>query len=373
MYSIVLILTLIIISGLIAYIGDLTGFRVGKKKITIFGLRPRRTAILIAILTGVIISILTITILSILSKDVRTALFGLEELRQKQGELTEEIITKNALLIETRQKLSEKTLELEELEKQYQQLNSQIESQTAQLESLREIGQELTIERDNLQEEIVELQEAVKVLYSGINWLRSGDIIIDQGEEIAMTIIKAETVEKEIEQSLFNLLNRATAKVIELGAAPDEKSGQVLIVSQKEFDDTIKNISQRKEELIIRLIAAMNVIRGEAVIANFSLLENKLVFHKNEVLLVEEIPATKDPKEAENRLFAILRKVNLKAVQEGIIPEPRTSLVGTISAVNLFEMVRDVVQSDTAIQVKVTALNDTWTTGPFKVIMEISD
>ena len=120
MYSLILILTLIIISGLIAYIGDLTGFRVGKKKITIFGLRPRRTAILIAILTGIIISILTITILSILSKDVRTALFGLEELRQKQGELTEEINTKNTLLIETRQELSEKTLELEELEKQYQ-------------------------------------------------------------------------------------------------------------------------------------------------------------------------------------------------------------------------------------------------------------
>ncbi len=373
MYSIVLILTLIIISGLIAYIGDLTGFRVGKKKITIFGLRPRRTAILIAILTGIIISILTITILSILSKDVRTALFGLEELRQKQGELTEEIITKNALLIETRQKLSEKTLELEELEKQYQQLNSQIESQTAQLESLREIGQELIIERDNLQEEIVELQEAVKVLYSGISWLRSGDIIIDQGEEIAMTIIKAETAEKEVEQSLFSLLSQATAKVIELGAAPDENSGQVLIISKKEFDDTMQNISQSKEELIVRLIAAMNVIEGEAVIANFSLLENKLVFHKNEVLLVEEIPVTKDPKEAENRLFALLRKVNLKAVQEGIIPEPRTSLVGTISAVNLFEMVQDVVQSDIAIQVKVTAFNDTWTTGPLKVIMEVSN
>ena len=97
MYSIVLILTLIIISGLIAYIGDLTGFRVGKKKITIFVLRPRRTAILIAILTGIIISILTITILSILSKDVRTALFGMEELRRRQSELTEEINIRNTL------------------------------------------------------------------------------------------------------------------------------------------------------------------------------------------------------------------------------------------------------------------------------------
>ena len=186
-----------------------------------------------------------------------------------------------------------------------------------------------------------------------------------------MTIIKAETDENHIEQSIFSLLSQATKKVIELGAAPDENSGQVLVISKKEFDDTIQKISQSKEELIVRLIAFMNVIKGEVVIANFSLLENKLVFHENEVLLVEEIQAIKDPKEAENRLFAILRKVNIKAVQEGIIPEPRTSLVGTISAVNLFEMVRDIVQSDSVMQIKVSALSDTWTTGPFKVVMEL--
>jgi len=44
--------------------------------------------------------------------------------------------------------------------------------------------------------------------------------------------------------------------------------------------------------------------------------------------------------------------------------------VGTISAVNLFEMVRDIVQSETSMLIRVIAINDTWTTGPFKVRME---
>ncbi|MBN1617952.1 hypothetical protein JW887_01245, partial [Candidatus Dojkabacteria bacterium] len=61
---------------------------------------------------------------------------------------------------------------------------------------------------------------------------------------------------------------------------------------------------------------------------------------------------------------------NLQAVQEGIIPEPRTSLVGSISAVNLFEMVRSIVQSDTGMKIKVISLEDTWTTGSFRVKME---
>jgi len=90
-------------------------------------------------------------------------------------------------------------------------------------------------------------------------------------------------------------------------------------------------------------------------------------------VLVEKIPVINNPSEVEDTLFSILRKVNLKAVQEGIIPEPRTSLVGTISAVNLFEMVRDIVQSESMMQIKVIALDDTWTTGPFKVRMEVEE
>ena len=370
MYSIVLILTLILISGAIAYIGDLTGFRVGKKKISIFGWRPHRTAVFITILTGIIISILTISILSMLSNDVRTALFGLDELRQRQYELTQEIKIRNVMIEDARRELEEKTLELEELEENFSILNKQIELQTWQLESLINTRQRLTEERDNLQGEIVELEETIKALYSGISWLRSGDIIIDQGEEIAMTIIRGGGAKEEIEQELFTLLTQATGKVLELGAEPDEITGQVLIISRKEFDDIIDKINQSQEELIIRILASMNVIRGEVVIANFAILENRLIFHKDEVILVEEIPAIKIPKEAEDKLFSILRKVNLKAVQEGVIPEPRTSLVGTISAVNLFEMVRDIVQSETGMEIRIIALNDTWTSGPFKVRME---
>jgi len=274
------------------------------------------------------------------------------------------------MLEDTRKELEEKTVELNKLEEEFQRLNKQIELQTAQLDSLLETRQKLTEERDSLQQEIVELQETVKALYSGISWLRSGDIIIDQGEEIAMTIIKGGIPEEQVEQELISLLNQANRKVLELGAEPDEKTGQILIISKREYDEVVQKIQQSDSELIVRLLAAMNVIRGEMVLANFAILENKLVFTENEIILVEEIPVINDAKEAENRLFSILRKVNLKAVQEGIIPEPRTSLVGTISAVNLFEMVRTIVQSETALQIKVIALDDTWTTGPLRVRME---
>ena len=371
MYSIILIVTLIIVSGIIAYIGDLTGFRIGKKKISIFGLRPHRTAVFITIITGIVISILTISILSILSNDVRTALFGLDELRDRQYELSREIQSLNIQLTETQEALTSKTEDLEQLEEEYQRLNNQINTQTQQLESLMEIRENLTKERDSLQQEITELEETVQGLSSGIRWLRSGDIILDQGEEIAMAIIQGGQTEEEIEQEIVCLLTQATRTVLEAGAEQDEESGQVLIVSRSEYEDIIQKIKESETSLVVRLLASMNVIRGEMVLADISVLENRLIFEKDEVVLMEEVPVINEPSEAEDRLFSILRKVNLRAVQEGIIPESQTSLVGTISAVNLFETVRTIAQSDTGMLLKVIAIDDTWTTGPFKVRMEV--
>ena len=50
------VLFLLAVCGLIAYIGDLLGRRMGKKRLSAFGLRPKHTAILFTIVTGVLIA-----------------------------------------------------------------------------------------------------------------------------------------------------------------------------------------------------------------------------------------------------------------------------------------------------------------------------
>ena len=46
MYGVLLILVLVITGGAIAFIGDRLGSKVGKKKLSLFGLRPRHTSII---------------------------------------------------------------------------------------------------------------------------------------------------------------------------------------------------------------------------------------------------------------------------------------------------------------------------------------
>jgi len=57
----IVILLLLALCGFIAYIGDLLGRRLGKKRLTIFGLRPKHTAILLTVVTGVLIAGFTFT------------------------------------------------------------------------------------------------------------------------------------------------------------------------------------------------------------------------------------------------------------------------------------------------------------------------
>ena len=76
-----LIVVLVLTGGVIAFIGDRLGSKVGKKKLSLFGLRPRHTSILVTIITGILITTVTFGILAIASKDVRTALFGMNKLK----------------------------------------------------------------------------------------------------------------------------------------------------------------------------------------------------------------------------------------------------------------------------------------------------
>ena len=53
MFGLSLIFIIAITGGIIAFFGDRIGTRVGKRRMTLWGLRPRYTSIIITILTGV--------------------------------------------------------------------------------------------------------------------------------------------------------------------------------------------------------------------------------------------------------------------------------------------------------------------------------
>ncbi len=370
MYSLILIFTVIIISGLIAFIGDWVGLKIGKKRVSIFGLRPHHTAIVITVISGILIAIITITMLAISSNDVRTALFGMEELKAKLSNLSQEVESSNIQLSSTKEDLKKKTTQLQEMDEKYQKLSEDIKNKTSQLEELLIIREGLIEEKDKLDKEVEELNATIKALYSGITWIREGEVILGSDEQIALTIIQGQRSIEEIKEELIKFLNEASNKVLAMGAKKYERTNQVFIISQEEFESIAQKIYDTDKEMIVRLLSSINVVKGEPIVAHFSILENKLVFKIDEEIISEEIKSSKVAGEVEKELLSLLRKVNILAVEKGIIPNPKTSFVGTVSAVNLYDTVKNIIESGTTMKVSIISVYDTWSTGPLRVRME---
>ncbi len=370
MYSLILVFTLIVISGLIAFVGDWVGLKIGKKRVTIFGLRPHYTAIFITIISGILITIITVTILAVSSNDVRTALFGMEELKEKLSYLSREVELRNTQLSTTKEDLKEKTTQLQEMEEKYQKLSEDIKNKTSQMEELLIIREGLIEEKEKLDKEVEELNAAIKALYSGIAWIREGEVIFGSDEQIAITIIQGQRPIEEIKEELFRFLNEASNKALAMGAKKYERTNQVFIIAQDEFEDIAQKIYDSDKEIIVRLLSSINVVEGEPIVAHFKTLENKLVFKIDEEIISEEIESLEVPGEVEKKLLSLLRKVNILAVEKGIIPDPKTSFVGTVSAVNLYDTVKTIVESSTTMKVSIISVYDTWSTGPLRVRME---
>ncbi|MBM3450818.1 MAG: DUF3084 domain-containing protein [Armatimonadetes bacterium] len=77
--GLLLVPLLLLVSGVIAYVGNVVGRRIGKRRLSLFGLRPRTTAQIITVLTGVVINLVTLGAVLTFSSDARVALFDLRE------------------------------------------------------------------------------------------------------------------------------------------------------------------------------------------------------------------------------------------------------------------------------------------------------
>jgi hypothetical protein len=75
------------IAGAVAYVGDRVGHQVGRRRLSLFGIRPRYTSTIVAIATGVIIALVVSLTAIFASQEVKTAFFKLNSINQQITEL----------------------------------------------------------------------------------------------------------------------------------------------------------------------------------------------------------------------------------------------------------------------------------------------
>src|SRR3974390_380047 len=81
------VIIIMLVAGFIAYVGDRVGHQVGRRRLTLFNLRPRHTSTIVAVATGMLIAMLVTLIALAASEYVQTALFRIGDLNQQMREL----------------------------------------------------------------------------------------------------------------------------------------------------------------------------------------------------------------------------------------------------------------------------------------------
>ncbi len=402
MYGITLIGVLVILGGVIAYIGDKIGMTVGKKRLTLFGLRPKHTSILVTIITGIVISTLSLTVLTLASQDVRTALFGMEELKtqlvslaravdekdeeledvqDKYDGLTREIAAKEDRLVDLQHELEELVAERQEYMERLEGKRGELDEARTAIESLSETRdelesrvEELTAQRGELQKQITELTQAKEYYEESLVRVRTEDIIFQPREELASVVIRGGEDER-IRSGMRELMEDAMQHSLMRGARPETDGGSPIRLREyelKQTNDILETLDG--QEIIVRLVATSNTVRGEPVNVRFELHENKLVFSEGEAIASVTIDGSKSSSEIQNILLSeLLLDVNHKAQDRGMLHKSIGGEVGELSPTDFFDIVEEILDREGPVEVTAYAAHDAWTKPPLNIELIISD
>lgn len=378
MEGIILIAVIAVMGGVIAYIGDELGSKIGKKRISMFDLRPKHTSILMTIVTGMLIAALTIATMSYLSNDVRTALFGMEQLKDELRQLGDSVQVKNKEIEFTQDMLQEKNKALLQvdatisaLEKEKLQMESDLTKAKETVQQVEKQLQEATRTKVGLQEEIDQLNQTAERLREGLVNIREGQIIYRAGEVVGRGVLKADSNEAVNQQELSKFLsNLNTELVSKLGL--ENKALQVLYMPEDTTREILAKMRQLKgQQVNIRLLAVGNLVYGDPIVVRAEVLQNKKIYSRGEVIY-SKIVDMRD-KNAHELLVRVLGEINAEAVTKGVVPDPITGTVGNLSIVEIVNLSNEIQKYKNAtVRITVKAKQDIYVSDLLTIDVDIS-
>ncbi len=374
-----LLFTIAIMGGAIAFIGDKLGSKVGKAKMSIFGLRPKHTSIIMTIVTGILISVLTLGVLSLASENVRIALFGMEQLKTEMAQLTDDVAKKNAELEAGKKELAEKAeavnsmleevraareamgAELISVQEAYKTANDKLQQSTAAL-------QDLEANKKELQAHIEDLRVTTQRLEAGITHVREGAVLFRNGEVLSGALIRPGLNEEETTAAITDILNDTNGLILRRLGIDEQKA--VIYISRSNLEEVAKQVASSKEPMTVRITAAANIIYGEAALAEIHAYPYKQVFAKGSVIASTVVHGGSD---AQYEVLSFLQDVNTKAKEQGVLPDPLTGKVGSIPGSDLFDVIRQIGQINHPVRLEAVVEEDAYTTGAIQIELRIRD
>jgi uncharacterized protein (DUF3084 family) len=396
MYGFIIIVSMVIFGGLIALLGDRVGMKVGKRRLSLFGLRPKYTSMIITVCTGFFIAGLTLLILTVMSEYARTAIFRLQSIEHelkistsKVVQLTNEINTKekkynqlhrNLLDAVTQQLKVEK--QLQETRSQYAKVSNDLASTQESLSLARNRLDNLTHINDDLKNQITSLTLQETRLSQQIQnlegWLQS---LQDRNKNIAdkpMIFYVGEIVDAKIinpgvpTNQIFTtwvepLLKKINEIALKRGAQIPGKSDYAVRVAPQKLAQVCTELGQIKDKAVLRVVVDKNSVAGEPLTVSLECYPNRMIYKTNQVITSVVVDNSAPETELRDHLLSLLIVANNKAIDNGIITEGQ-NLRNIISMTEIARTISQIREKKPGqYEVRLVAANDTFRIDDFKV------
>ena len=292
-----LILALLLLGGVLSTLGDRLGSKVGKARLSLLGMRPRRTAVVITVLTGSLISAISLGLMLLVSDRLRTGLFELDQLERRLRDGREDLERSQRELSAAEQDRALARTQLAMVEDQAQALRKELaplQAQRRQLELERdrltqEIGTKDADIRRN-RDELARLNSRINAgarelqqLETNLIALRRGDVVISSGQplEIAKVRIEQPSQAKPVIEALLRQTNINVYQRVLPGQVPNR---QILLVPRSDITK-LEGILSKPGDWVVSVISAANVLKGERQVVAFpDVRRNKRVVQAGEQL-----------------------------------------------------------------------------------------
>ena len=248
-----LVISLLLLGGVLSTLGDMLGSYIGKSRLSIFNLRPRRTAVLITVLTGSLISSISFGFMLLVNKELRVGLFELNQL-QAERELLD-------------RRISQGEIELRELEK-------------------------------------------------NLIALRRGNVVVTTGQILAINTINLSDEDyNKFDKFIQRLLQKANLEGYRLLRPGDRPNRQIILVPRLDIKK-LKNILIKNGKSVVSIRSAANVISGEKLIYAFpEVRENKIIVEKGEIIASTTLDESELTKEEITKSIRLLLASSLAEVK----------------------------------------------------------
>jgi uncharacterized protein (DUF3084 family) len=354
-----LILALLVLGGVLSTLGDRLGSRVGKARLSLLGLRPRNTAVVITVLTGSLISAVSLGLMLLVSERLRRGLFELDQIEERLRTSRVQLESSRSELQASQAQVARAQLGQQRVQRELAQAEQRATTLRNELAPLRQERARLEAERNRLQGERGRLQgergrllgererlsgevagrdaeirrregelaqlrqridagsQELKDLEENLIALRRGDVVLTSGETLASAKVKLERPQqaREVIDAVLQQANLTAFRRVRPGEPPER---QILLVSTSDIN-RLEELLRRPGQWVLSIRSAANVLRGEQQVLAFpDLRPNRRVVSAGEVLASTTIEGDlRSPDQLARRLNLLLAAAYARAQRQG--------------------------------------------------------